>query len=171
VAFQFLSYLFFRISAKNHHSIHSPFIYNFVIKAIYTPKITNLSPLENIVTKCCSYFAIKNVVLFGNTKHLKSSLVATQPNINFNPKALDLIVIDDLDGYNKLLSTYSIHNDTMLVATEIHESKEKNDVWNKFVERQEVTASIDFYHCGILFFRKEQIKEHFKLRLSTSNNY
>lgn len=37
--------------------------------------------------------------------------------------------------------------------------------WQQVKQLPQVTVSIDLFHFGLLFFRKEQVKEHFKLAL------
>jgi len=36
--------------------------------------------------------------------------------------------------------------------------------WLQIIKHHKVTVSIDLYHMGIVFFRKESSKENFKIR-------
>ncbi len=37
--------------------------------------------------------------------------------------------------------------------------------WEIIKQNQNVTVTIDTFFWGIVFFRKEQVKQHFKIRL------
>jgi hypothetical protein len=37
-------------------------------------------------------------------------------------------------------------------------------VWRKIITLKEVTISIDLFFIGLVFFRKEQVKENFIIR-------
>ena len=56
-------------------------------------------------------------------------------------------------------------NDTIYIFDDIHWSKEMEVAWDIIKNHSEVTISIDTYQWGIVFFRKEQPKEHFIIRV------
>ena len=62
-----------------------------------------------------------------------------------------------------LLST--VTNQTLWVFDDIHWNKEMEETWENIRKRPEVTVTIDTFQWGIVFFRKEQVKEHFTLRV------
>jgi len=37
--------------------------------------------------------------------------------------------------------------------------------WSEIKKHPKVTVTVDIFYWGIVFFRKEQEKEHFKIRL------
>lgn len=85
-------------------------------------------------------------------------------------EAFDLIYIDGnhqkeatLLYYEQLLLT--VHNDSVLIFDDIHWSKEMTEAWEIIKNRPEVTVTIDTFFWGFVFFRKEQVKEHFIVRL------
>ena len=55
------------------------------------------------------------------------------------------------------------HNDTVLVLDDIHWSADMEQFWQEIQQDEKVQISIDLFHIGLLFFRKEQAKEHFTL--------
>lgn len=82
------------------------------------------------------------------------------------PNKFDLIYFDGnhskkatLDYTQKLRST--ITNDTIWIFDDIHWSREMTQAWEIIKELPEVTATIDCFWLGFVFFRKEQKKEHF----------
>ncbi|SHG43973.1 Methyltransferase domain-containing protein [Salegentibacter echinorum] len=68
-----------------------------------------------------------------------------------------------LDYFEKLLPTS--HNDSVFVFDDIHWSPGMEAAWEEIKAHLQVTVSIDTYYLGLIFFRKEQAKQHFKIRL------
>lgn len=71
---------------------------------------------------------------------------------------------DQTLAYFELLRKYA-HNDTVLIFDDIYWSPEMNQAWKQIIAHPEVTLSVDTFYWGFVFFRKEQQKEHFKIRL------
>jgi predicted O-methyltransferase YrrM len=65
--------------------------------------------------------------------------------------------------YFKMLLEKS-HNDTVLIFDDIHWSKEMEQAWEEIKAHEKVKVTIDLFFLGLVFFRKEQPKEHFKVR-------
>ena len=57
-----------------------------------------------------------------------------------------------------------LDNNSVLVFDDIHWSDEMEAAWNEIIQHKDITASIDLFEMGIVFFRKELSKEHFILR-------
>ncbi len=68
-----------------------------------------------------------------------------------------------LNYFNTLLPT--IHNDSVFIFDDIYWSKEMTEAWEAIKEHPQVTVTIDTFYWGFVFFRKEQHKEHFKIRV------
>jgi predicted O-methyltransferase YrrM len=67
-----------------------------------------------------------------------------------------------LKYFGLMLST--LHNDSVWIFDDIHWSAEMNEAWEQMKNHPRVSATIDTWQWGIVFFRKEQLKEHFTLR-------
>jgi len=85
-------------------------------------------------------------------------------------KQYDLIYFDGnhskkatLQYAQDLLPT--ITNETVWVFDDIHWSSNMTEAWNIIKEFSEVTVTIDCFWLGFVFFRKEQNKEHFAIKL------
>ncbi|AOW19444.1 O-methyltransferase [Urechidicola croceus] len=63
------------------------------------------------------------------------------------------------------LSLNSIHNDTVFIFDDIHWSKEMTEAWEEIKNHPKVTVTIDTFFWGFVFFRAEQLKEHFIIRV------
>lgn len=68
-----------------------------------------------------------------------------------------------LHYFNALLD--KVHNDSVFIFDDIYWSKNMTDTWQNICQNSKVTVSIDTYHLGFVFFRKEQPKQHFKIRV------
>ena len=65
--------------------------------------------------------------------------------------------------YNSCLQT--VHNDSVFIFDDIYWNTGMNKAWKYIIQHPKVTVSIDTYKWGIVFFRKEQEKEHFVIRV------
>ena len=68
-----------------------------------------------------------------------------------------------LDYFELLLPT--ITNETVWIFDDIHWSKEMEDAWEIIQKHPQVTVTIDTFQWGLVFFRREQPKEHFVIRV------
>jgi predicted O-methyltransferase YrrM len=108
-------------------------------------------------------FNINNVELIATEF---STYFKTQ---NPKPKTHNLIYFDGnhskkatLDYYELLLPT--ITNETLWIFDDIHWSPEMEEAWKIIKTHPKVTVTIDTFQWGLVFFRKEQPKEHFVIR-------
>lgn len=82
----------------------------------------------------------------------------------------DLIFIDGHHdkkatiGYFEALLP-NIHNDSLIIFDDIYWSKGMTEAWEYIYNHNHVTVSIDTFYFGIVWFRKEQPKQHFTIRL------
>ena len=65
--------------------------------------------------------------------------------------------------FNLLLK--KIHNDSVLVFDDIYWNPSMTEAWQEIIKHPQVTVSIDTFQWGLVFFRKEQRKQHFSIRL------
>lgn len=88
-----------------------------------------------------------------------------------NPKEkYDLIFIDGDHNGERTLSYFhsllkNIHNNSVIILDDIYWSKGMTVAWEKIIANENVTVSIDTFQWGIVFFRKEQPKQHFVIRV------
>lgn len=82
----------------------------------------------------------------------------------------DLIYIDGnhqkeatLRYFETLLPT--TNNNTVFIFDDIHWSEGMSQAWENIIKHPKVTVSIDTFFWGLVFFRKEQKKEHFTIRI------
>lgn len=163
--YSFFSYLRFLLSATNQHGVHSPFVYRFVTKGLYRKGNKKLTVTENVLAKSISYFSFKKIGLVTDSNSLKINLNSIFEDLNYKMVSFDIVYANKSTKPFSTISKEYLHNETMLLIEGIHQSKESTNNWNTLKEQEQVRVTIDLYHCGIVFFRQEQAKEHFKIRL------
>ncbi len=97
--------------------------------------------------------------------YIKDKLVANFDHLTFDTLPLDVIYVGVNGTLFKSISKASYHNDTMLMINGIHKNRERKVSWERIKKLPEVSVTMDLFHCGLVFFRKEQAKEHFKIRV------
>lgn len=90
------------------------------------------------------------------------------PNIPF--QKIDLAFIDGHHSKEATLEYFEallplIHNETVFIFDDIYWSSGMQEAWEEIKKHPKVRVSIDTFFWGLVFFRKEQEKEHFKIRL------
>lgn len=89
---------------------------------------------------------------------------------NLNTTSWDLIFFDGhhsreatLQYFETLLPT--AHNDSVFIFDDIYWSKGMASAWETIKNHPQVQVSIDIFKWGLVFFRKEQVKQHFTIRV------
>ncbi|WP_298494558.1 class I SAM-dependent methyltransferase [uncultured Algibacter sp.] len=68
-----------------------------------------------------------------------------------------------LNYFETLLKT--TNNTSVFIFDDIYWSKGMTEAWETIKAHPKVTVTIDTFFWGFVFFRKEQVKEHFKIRV------
>lgn len=129
-------------------------------------KVDTVEGCENtseVANSIFSEFNLKNITLYNLTfdDFFKSESIS---------KTYDLIYVDGnhnkkntLDYFNRLLKRVSNHS--VIIFDDINWSPEMYEAWQEICENEKVTVSIDMFYWGLIFFRKEQQKQHFIIRM------
>jgi len=89
---------------------------------------------------------------------------------NLKHQKFDLIYIDGNHQKEPTLSYFetligTLNNDSVMILDDIHWSKGMTEAWDTIKQNPKVTLTIDVFYWGIVFFRKEQVKQHFRIRV------
>lgn len=253
-----LAYIKFLLKSKNHHGVHSPFVFNLLTKCLYdknTPagflqwkkyrkellqnksyiKVTDYGAGSQVfnsdkrqvsriakhvgisqkrarlLVKLTQYFQFNTTLELGTSLGLSTaaiSLGSSEATINslegcketagiaqqmfkrydFNNiqiqvgnfeetlvktlknTSYDLIFFDGNHSKKATIKYFetclsSTHNDSLFLFDDIHWSKEMEAAWEHIKQHEKVTVTIDTFQWGFVFFRKEQQKEHFIIRV------
>ena len=116
-----------------------------------------------VAQKLFDTFNLENILLIiGNFSD-------TLPSVLEN-KQFDLIYFDGNHQKDATLNYFelclkTVHNNSIFIFDDINWSVEMQEAWLKIKNHPKVTVTIDTYFWGIVFFRKEQNKEHFTIRV------
>ncbi len=120
----------------------------------------------NVLLKSISYFNVKSIGLNANSEALREQISSKYPNMKFDLVPCDLIFLDVQEKESQELRLFGeIHNDTIVLVNNIYKSKSLSIYWEAIKAHEKVTVTLDLFYCGVIFFRKEQAKEHFKIRI------
>ncbi len=161
--FKIFSYIKFLFKSTNQHGVHSPFVYDFVTKGLYNKNLKNDISIdldskiklskreEKIFLKIVNYFKIDTILLnnIDSTKTLNRSH--------------NLLFINNLNKFKSVLNQEELIT-IFIVAQGIHDSKTNYKNWQEIIKVKNATVTIDLFYFGLIFFRKEQQKEHFTIR-------
>ncbi len=255
--YQIIQYIKFLVKSTNQHGVHSPFVYNLVIKCFYDKtnydaykhilnykkdliknktsievtdlgagsqvmkqkerSITSMSKnagstikraklmyrlvnyfnpdtilelgtslgiathamsLANPKTKITTIEGCPNISKFSKTNFRKHNLDNIDMKIGDFKKTInqlsnnnyDFVFFDGnhqkeatLNHFETLLQTSN--NDSVFVFDDIYWSKGMTEAWKSIKQHPKVTVTIDTFFWGFVFFRKEQVKEHFTIRI------
>ncbi len=161
----FLKYLNHLISATNQHGVHSPFVYEYVTKCLYNKKRYSKQKDINTLFKSIAFFSVEHIMTNPTDVSLETLLQE-----EFNIKASDNVPVDliyfDCPREDIVPSFLKkVHNNSILFFSNIHQKKERSEIWERLTQHEDITVSIDLFYCGMLFVRTEQVKEHFKIRI------
>jgi predicted O-methyltransferase YrrM len=134
------------------------------------------NPKAKIITLegCPNTMAIaKNQLQLSNSSNVISTGIEFGEYLqsqNLKSEIYNLIYLDGmhqkqatLDYFELLLPTIS--NDSVWIFDAIHQSAEMEDAWEIIKKHPKVTVTIDTFQWGLVFFRYEQPKEHFVIRV------
>jgi hypothetical protein len=182
--FRLQSYLQFLWHSKNEHGVHSPFVFLLLTQCFYNKKIklptTNLSQFEventkknRLLYKILQYFKPKSVLIVGPTTFTKEVLALGSPkatiDIDINIAKYDCIYFSSENNFkltNEIIEKFliTIENDSFWILEHMHANAESEMIWKTLQSHPKVTVTVDTYKLGLVFFRKEQVKEHFIIR-------
>jgi predicted O-methyltransferase YrrM len=82
---------------------------------------------------------------------------------------LDFVFFDANHRFTPTLNYFNIcltksHTHSVFVFDDIYWSAEMAEAWRQIKNHPQVMLTIDLFYVGLVFFRKEQPKQHFKLR-------
>jgi len=165
--FRLLQHLKFLLTATNQHGVHSPFIFSYITKCVYVKPGYPYSKSVDVLLKSIAYFEPKKVCLIDN-RQLEKTVRRHFPKIELSEGGSEVSFFSEYS--QELLDTLlseekNIQNDCLLLLDDIYSSKEKNRIWNSTKKHRKVSVTVDMFYCGAVFFRQEQAKEHFKIRI------
>jgi len=104
-----------------------------------------------------------------NIKLISGNFDETLPEALLQLTTLDVVFFDGNHQKEATLKYFQTclpfkHNNTVIVFDDIHYSNEMNEAWEQIKTHNEVMVTLDLFHIGIVFFKKEFTKQHFNIQ-------
>lgn len=104
-----------------------------------------------------------------NITSINSSFAEGLARLNSEEK-FDLVFIDGHHDGDSTLQYFETllkhkHNDSLFIFDDIHWSPSMEIAWETIKNHEEVQVTIDTFQWGLVFFRKEQVKQDFIIRI------
>ena len=134
-------------------------------KSIRLTTIEGSETIANVAKQTFEHLKINNITqLIGNFNEELPKFLMQQS------EPLDLVFIDGNHQKEATLNYFEaclpkLHNDALVIFDDIYWSKGMTEAWKEIKLHQKTQVTIDLFHLGLVFFRKEQPKQHFTLKL------
>ena len=106
---------------------------------------------------------LENIELHvGNFDMILPDIIAKQPS-------LDFVYIDGNHRKDATLNYFNwclpkVNEDSLLIFDDIYWSEGMKEAWAEIKNHPDVTVTVDLFWIGLVYFKKGQAKEHFKLK-------
>ncbi|MGA9238427.1 hypothetical protein [Robiginitalea sp.] len=156
----------FWFQAKNKHGVHSPFIYEFLDRAVYTKALKQGVSRQRLLRAARVHFNPKRIWWVSNLPGNSGIRGNLEVDSTLQGPPFDLLVFDKPSHeVGEILSDPGQwHNDSIVYLGNLRGSASTYALWEQISLHPSVRVVVESYREGLLFFRKEQAKQHFKIR-------
>lgn len=101
-----------------------------------------------------------------NVEQVVGNFDEVLPKVLKNIEQLDFVFFDGNHRKEPTLNYFSqclekANEKSVFIFDDIYWSAEMKEAWEEIKQNEKVTVTLDLFYMGIVFFRKEQVKEHF----------
>lgn len=179
-----MNYWSYRVQQANHwltansrHGTHSPFVYRLVDELFYVEPHdqdrqiwgkhwTDLSILEQkkmfLLLRLLQDFPYAHAEIFSSKPNERLAILLSHYQ---QAEALGTCCYSN-DAQLLLTSLSNRKESDFIIVDEPYRNSQQLASWRAAVAHQNVVVAIDLFHLGLLFFRKGQRKENFKIRFN-----
>jgi hypothetical protein len=157
-------YLKFLAGSSNHHGVHSPFVYRYVTECLYSKPRLHRKHKIDVLLRSIGYFSATRILILGEQNALASQICSQFQNLHFGEPPYDLIIAQKgkIGNLWPILEVCDkLHNDSLILVDAPH----GEEAWEDLKAHPMVRVTLDLFYCGVVFLRKEQAEEHFKIRI------
>lgn len=156
----------FWLQSKNRHGIHSPFVYGFLDQGLYANHL-KVSPAQiKLLKATIDYFRPNHIGVSETLPPNSPLLQLLSHDSTCKSKPYDLFIYEQP---TETVSTFisesgNWHNDSIVYMGNLRASPKGYACWKEIIRHPSVQVVLETYQAGLLFFRKEQARQHFKIR-------
>lgn len=178
----YLSFIKHYLSATLIDVLHSPFVFTLYNECIkrnslqHLPEYISSEPsyfrkrIDDVLLKYILHYGVSEIQVTGQAEQTDFADALHSLNITYHKglpgKKCDLIYFEKIPDAAKIKNSLDyLHNDSVIVVRNMYDSKGRTASWNAIKELPEITVTVDLFFAGLIFVRREQLKQDFKLRL------
>lgn len=140
--------------------VNSPLLDQLIYRIAKHQQVVQFTELENTSAITSAYLAAAAAA--GGQKD-------TADNITGNTAAVDLLYIGSCVNKSLLLTYFyeylpKFHERSLLIIKDIYKNEGLKEAWKEIKANEQVAITVDLFWIGLVYFRKGQAKEHFKIR-------
>jgi len=139
---------------------------SYLASASSASRVVSLEGSTEIADVAIENFKLLNI---NNIKIVTGNIDITLSEVLNEYDQLDLVFIDANHKSTAVLSYFEmclkkIHKESIIVVDDIYWSPDMEKAWRGIKENPRVTATIDLFQLGIVFFNSDLYKKHYKMR-------
>lgn len=129
-------------------------------------KLTTIEGCREIADVAAKNFAISET---KNISLLVGNFDAVLPEVLEKEQQIDFVFIDGNHTEEATLRYFNwilpkAYDKTVIIFDDIYWSKGMKSAWKKIKQHPQVSVTVDLFWIGLVFFKKDQVKENFKVR-------
>jgi predicted O-methyltransferase YrrM len=139
----------------------------YLAKAVSAAKVISIEGCPQTAAVAKHNFEdlhLSNIQLeVGNFDTVLPGILAQQPK-------LDFVYIDGNHRKDATLNYFKwclpkVHENSLLIFDDIYWSKGMKEAWTEIKKHPQVTVTVDLFWIGLVFFKKGQARENFKIKI------
>lgn len=163
--------VWFWLRSRNRHGIHSPFIYAFLDRTLYARKRPRCTPQQQLLLAVSEHFKPGRVGVSPAGAALADWLRPHLPGAQWGQPPFDLFIAghpgeDCLEA--QLADPARWHNESVIFVSGLREGARARQAWKRLCALPQLRVTLETYRAGVLFFRRQQAPQHFRIRLKSS---
>ncbi|RZA04023.1 MAG: hypothetical protein EOP47_00465 [Sphingobacteriaceae bacterium] len=184
-------YLLYLLKAKTRHGTHSPFVYRLVDKVIYDYSAKKVydeliklnapiidghrsNKLNQLIYRLTADWQPATIIELGDPLGITSQyLLKASPEAKiFSENVVDspgLIFINTNNGQEAFgyfkQCLLKVNSGTLMLINGIYANEGMKAAWIKIKTDHQVTVSINLFWIGLTYFKKDQAKEDFVIKI------
>lgn len=153
--------------SSSRHGIHSPFIYQFLDQGLYRKDLGRLPSQKRLLLAAADYFKPGRVCTSNPESGLAGWLGKTRPSLFCDETPYDFYLFDTPEkNLSVVLGQPELwHNNSVVFVGNIRSNRAAYLRWQDATRILPVRVILETYPAGLLFFRRQQARQHFKIRI------